>query len=148
MSSDHLRASYSAGISFGKYDILSLRFKLTSNTLTRRLTCFVPHFGVFWGVQGCQNVCITLHSDRLNTNPGRRPRRTSQWSLTRVETSLPTVLLRKKSHYMVNHTSTSNPQIRCHFNEVFGGIQINDPNHVKNRYDRREVPVLPCQSNI
>ena len=26
--------------------------------------------------------------------------------------------------------------------------QINDPNHVKNRYDRREVPVLPCQSNV
>ena len=91
---------------------LSLRFKLTSNTLTRKLTSYL----IFEVFGGCPRVSKRMH------NSISRSVRHKPWAQATIDVLIVTLEsgyqsvdrnLANKSHYMINHTSTSNPRIRC-----------------------------------
>ena len=107
-----VQTSYSTAISFRKCNILPLRLELTSSTLTRKLTSYL----IFEVFGGCPRV-----SKRIHNSIFRRVRH-KPWAQAAMNVLIVTLesghqsvdrTLAKKSHYMVNHTSTSNPRIRC-----------------------------------
>ena len=95
-------------------NILPLRLELTSSTwITRKLTSSYLIFEVFGG---CPRVSKRIH------NSISRSVRHKHWAQAAMDVRIVTLEsayqsvdrpLTKKSHCMVNHTSTSNPRIRC-----------------------------------